>query len=161
MRSYIYRSSEKKRYERMKRFPNSIYPYLFKGRKYSRLLDSGFSENLAWGALHKAWLGFIIAKNNYESDRQVHYAKVIQKLQREMGIKVRDFSNIGLPASKAYLWDEYEEFKNNEPQKENKNNIHQRYEKTAAEIDYNNYQENRAKQNRDHIKEYSKTILDD
>jgi hypothetical protein len=29
----------------------------------SKMLDSGFYENQIWGALHKAWKGYIIAKN--------------------------------------------------------------------------------------------------
>jgi hypothetical protein len=147
--------------EQKRKSPNSLYPYLFKGRKYSRLVESGFSVNQAWGALHKAWLGFSIAKHNYESDRKVHYAKVIQKIQREIGIKVRDFSNIGLPASEAYMWDDYEEFKDNQPKNENDKIQPQRYEKTASEIDYNKYQEKRAKQIRDHIEEYSKSAIND
>ncbi|MFL6343266.1 MAG: hypothetical protein ACJ72U_17200 [Nitrososphaeraceae archaeon] len=29
----------------------------------SKLLDSFFFENQVWGALHKAWKGYVIAKN--------------------------------------------------------------------------------------------------
>ena len=29
----------------------------------SKVLDSGFFENQVWGALHKAWKGYTIAKN--------------------------------------------------------------------------------------------------
>ncbi len=28
----------------------------------SKMLDSGFFENQVWGALHKAWKGYVIAK---------------------------------------------------------------------------------------------------
>ena len=53
------------------------------GTNRSRLLDSCYFESQTWGALHKAWKGYIIAKNKYEFDRQYHYAEVIQKLQKD------------------------------------------------------------------------------
>ena len=48
----------------------------------SCLLDSCYFESQTWGALHKAWRGYIIAKNKDEIDRLYYYAEVIQKLQR-------------------------------------------------------------------------------
>jgi hypothetical protein len=33
------------------------------------MLDSGFFENQVWGALHKAWKGYIIAKTKDEYDK--------------------------------------------------------------------------------------------
>ncbi|MFL6392930.1 MAG: hypothetical protein ACJ71E_12900 [Nitrososphaeraceae archaeon] len=35
----------------------------------SKMLDSGFYENLVWVALHKAWKGYVIAKNKDEYDK--------------------------------------------------------------------------------------------
>ena len=54
--------------------------------RYSILdtLDSFYFENQTLGALHKAWKGFVIAKNKYEVDRMYYYATVIQKLQKEL-----------------------------------------------------------------------------
>ncbi|MFL6327698.1 MAG: hypothetical protein ACJ71I_09505 [Nitrososphaeraceae archaeon] len=43
----------------------------------SKMLDSGFYENLVWGSLHKAWKGYVIAKNKGEDDKMVHYADII------------------------------------------------------------------------------------
>ena len=34
-------------------------------------LDSFYFENQTWRALHKAWKGFVIAKNKYEVDRML------------------------------------------------------------------------------------------
>jgi hypothetical protein len=42
----------------------------------SKLLDSGFFENQVWGALHKAWKGYVIAKNKDEYDNMERYARV-------------------------------------------------------------------------------------
>jgi hypothetical protein len=145
----------------MQKNPYSIYPYLFKGLKYSKIVNSGFSENQTWGALNKARIGFNIAKQNNEIDEREHYAKVIQKLQRELGLKVTDFSNIGLPASEAWKWDNYKNYYSDDEEKDTKNDTHLNYEKTDAEIDYNKYQQKRALQIRNYIEEYSKTILDD
>jgi len=66
------------------------------GTSRSRLLESCYFESQTWGALHKAWKGYIIAKNKYEPYRLVHYAEVIQKLQRELGLPVSSFPSLGL-----------------------------------------------------------------
>ena len=66
------------------------------GTNRSRLLDSCYFESQTWGALHKAWKGYIIAKNKCEFDRQYHYAEVIQKLQKELGLSISLFPDLGL-----------------------------------------------------------------
>ena len=70
------------------------------GTSRSRLLDSCYFENQAWGAIHKAWKGYIIAKNKDEVDRLYYYAEVIQKLQRELGLSVSLFPPLGLSPQK-------------------------------------------------------------
>ena len=62
----------------------------------TRLLDSCYFESQTWGALHKAWKGYVIAKNKYEFDRMEYYASIIQKLQRELGLCVSSFPDLGL-----------------------------------------------------------------
>jgi hypothetical protein len=44
----------------------------------SKMLGSGFFENEVWGALHKAWKGYVIAKNKDEYDKMLHYADIIR-----------------------------------------------------------------------------------
>jgi hypothetical protein len=66
------------------------------GTSRSGLLDSCYFENQTWGALHKAWKGYVIAKNKVEIDRLYYYAEVIQKLQRELGLPVSLFPSLGL-----------------------------------------------------------------
>jgi hypothetical protein len=46
--------------------------------------------------LYKAWKGYIIAKNKCEFDRRYHYAEVIQKLQKELGLPISLFLDLGL-----------------------------------------------------------------
>ena len=66
------------------------------GTNRSRLLDSCYFESQTWGALHKAWKGYIIAKNKHEFERQYYYAEVIQKLQKELGLRISLFSDLRL-----------------------------------------------------------------
>jgi hypothetical protein len=52
----------------------------------STVLKSGYTVNQTWKGLSKAWLGYTIAKNKEEDDRMVYYAKVIQKLRKELDL---------------------------------------------------------------------------
>jgi hypothetical protein len=45
----------------------------------SKMLDSGFFENQVWGALHKAWKGYVIAKNKGEDEKLQVYARRVQE----------------------------------------------------------------------------------
>lgn len=61
-----------------------------------RMLPSGYYENQVWGALHKCWIGFVIAKEKNEWDKIEIYARRINKWQRELRIQQTDFSNWGI-----------------------------------------------------------------
>jgi hypothetical protein len=65
----------------------------------SKLLDSFFFENQVWGALHKAWKGYVIAKNKDEHDRMKHYSPIIQECQHDLGLPISSFPNIGMSAT--------------------------------------------------------------
>ena len=56
------------------------------------MLPSGYYENQAWGALHKAWVGYCIAISKWEFDKQIMYAKRIRRLQRDLGLELSDFA---------------------------------------------------------------------
>jgi hypothetical protein len=71
--------------------------YLAK-RDNLRMLDSFNFENQTWGALHKAWKGYVIAKNKDEHNRMKYYAIVIQKLERELGIRLSNFPDVNVLA---------------------------------------------------------------
>jgi hypothetical protein len=64
----------------------------------SKLLDSFFFENQVWGALHKAWKGYVIAKNKDEYEKMEHYARIIQESQHDLGLEVSSFYDIGKSA---------------------------------------------------------------
>jgi hypothetical protein len=60
-----------------------------------------------WGALHRAWVGFVIAKSEDDYEGMRTYATVIRKFQRRLNIAISDFPDIG-----AYGFEE--DFENNE-----------------------------------------------
>src|ERR671922_3063559 len=49
-----------------------------------------------WGGMHRAWVGYVIAKSqeNYEKLRK--YAIVIRKFERRLNIAINDFPEIGI-----------------------------------------------------------------
>src|ERR687897_1569017 len=49
-----------------------------------------------WGALHRAWVGFVIAKSEDDYERMRKYAIVIRKFQRRLNIAISDFPEIGV-----------------------------------------------------------------
>lgn len=75
--------------------------YYKRGLKYGdRILPSGYFESQTWGALHKCWLGFVIAKKKLEWDKIDLYATRIQNLERELEIEITDFSDWGIEYDK-------------------------------------------------------------
>ena len=49
-----------------------------------------------WGALHRAWVGYVIAKSQDDYDKMRKYAIVIRKFQRRLNIAISDFPEIGV-----------------------------------------------------------------
>ncbi len=72
------------------------FKYEKRGQKYYDILPSLYYTNQTFGALNKCWLGFTIAKNKHEYDKIEMYALRIQKLEKELGRKITDFSNWGI-----------------------------------------------------------------
>jgi hypothetical protein len=67
-----------------------------KGVKYYDILPSLYYENQTYGALNKCGLGFVIAKEKGEYDKLEMYARRIQKLEKQLGREITDFSNWGI-----------------------------------------------------------------
>jgi hypothetical protein len=49
-----------------------------------------------WGALHRAWVGYTIAKSQDDLEKMKKYAIVIRKFQRRLNIAISDFLDIGV-----------------------------------------------------------------
>jgi hypothetical protein len=50
----------------------------------------------AWGVLQKSWKGYKIAKNQDDEKKMSYYAEGIRKAQKELGLEVDSFPNLGL-----------------------------------------------------------------
>ena len=49
-----------------------------------------------WGALHKSWVGYLIAKSQDDYEKMRKYAIVIRKFERRLNIAISDFPDIGI-----------------------------------------------------------------
>ena len=72
-----------------------VYHRLQQAEK-DRKLPSGYTIGQTWGALHKAWLGYCIALSKNEDENALLYASIVQKLQRKLGIPVREFVEVDM-----------------------------------------------------------------
>ena len=78
-------------------FPTTLHVYhRLQTAEKDRKLPSGYTVGQTWGALHKAWLGYCIALHKNEGEKTLYYASIIQKLQRELGIQVREFAEVDM-----------------------------------------------------------------
>ncbi|MFL6349768.1 MAG: hypothetical protein ACJ72X_15940, partial [Nitrososphaeraceae archaeon] len=123
---------------RRKKSLYSMY-YFYKNRKKSdyiidtdrsKMLDSGLFENQVWGALHKAWKGYVIAKNKDEFDKMLHYADIIQECQDDLGLQVSSFPDIGKSALAFYS------LRAAQIAEENKSNCNNQEQQVAEEENY-------------------------
>jgi hypothetical protein len=97
-----------------KRYADPQEKYLVAQKKASylanrgkvRVLDSLYTENKAWGGLTKAWQAYVISKNKLELPQMEYYAKVIQKLQNELGLWVSSFPEVNLYPAEEKVYSE-------------------------------------------------------
>jgi hypothetical protein len=61
-------------------------------------------EGSLWGGLHKAWLGYVIAKSQCDCEKMRKYATAIQKFERLLNIEINEFPELGL-----YTFDAFED----------------------------------------------------
>ena len=68
-----------------------------------------------WGAPHRAWVGYVIAKNQEDYEKMRKYAIVIRKFERRLNIAINDFPEIGI-----YGFEDREDFENKEEDDDSK-----------------------------------------
>jgi hypothetical protein len=85
------------------RFQNQQFPqpslrvyHRLQTAEKDRKLPSGYTIGQTWGALKKAWLAYCIALNKNEDEKTLLYASIVQKLQRELDIPVREFAEVDM-----------------------------------------------------------------
>jgi hypothetical protein len=49
-----------------------------------------------WGALDRAWVGYVIAKSQDDYEKMRKYAIAIRKFERRLNIAINDFPEIGI-----------------------------------------------------------------
>jgi hypothetical protein len=88
---------------RPKKYRNCGWRYrgvgYYRGSRYGQLLpETGYLyyTTQAWRVLQKCWLGYKIAKAQNEVKSMKYYAKGIRKAQKELGLRVDSFPNLGL-----------------------------------------------------------------
>lgn len=78
-------------------FPTTLCVYhRLQSEEKDRKLRLGFTIGQTWGAVRKAWVGYCIALNKDEGEKTLLYASIIQKLQGELGIPVREFAEVDI-----------------------------------------------------------------
>jgi hypothetical protein len=76
-----------------KRGITSSYDYKLRAT-YRPIYNKHRRPTPEWGALHRAWVGYVIAKNQDDLEKMRKYAIVIRKFQRRLNIAISDFPDI-------------------------------------------------------------------
>jgi hypothetical protein len=76
-------------------YHKSLYGYSPR-TTYRPLYNKHRRRTPEWGALHRAWVGYVIAKSQDDYERMRKYAIVIRKYQRRLNIAISDFLDIGI-----------------------------------------------------------------
>jgi len=91
MRSHKYRYGFNK-WIKQKKWKWDPYASYKKGHRYYKIPPTSlYYENQIYGALHKCWVGYVIALNKGEFDNEIKYANRIQNLQKQLGLEVEYF----------------------------------------------------------------------
>jgi hypothetical protein len=61
------------------------------------------------GALQKVWVGYNIAISKWEFDTQIKYAKIIRKLQRDLGLELSDFKFLDKMLNLHFINNDYKQ----------------------------------------------------
>jgi hypothetical protein len=81
-----------------------------------------------WGALHRAWVGYVIAKSQDDCEKMRKYAIVIRKFQRRLNIAISDFLDIGV-----YGFEDKEDFENKEEDDDSKLGVYDPWSRERIE----------------------------
>jgi phage terminase large subunit-like protein len=95
-----------------KRGMNTYYEYGSRAT-YRRIYSKPRRTTPEWGALHRAWVGYVIAKSQDDYENMRKYAIVIRKFQRRLNIRISDFLDI-----RVYGFEE--DFENKEEEDDSK-----------------------------------------
>jgi hypothetical protein len=63
---------------------------------HTSLANKDRREGQLFGGLHKAWLGYVIAKSQCDYEKMRKYAIAIRKFQRLLNVSLSEFADLGL-----------------------------------------------------------------
>ena len=66
---------------------------------HSSTVNRYTNEGPLWGGLHKAWIGYVIAKCQCDCEKMTKYAMAVQNFEGLLNIEINDFPELGLCAS--------------------------------------------------------------
>ena len=58
--------------------------------------QKNFTEGQTWGALKKSWKAYKIAKVQNDKSKMKEYATRIRTLQKDLGVRLAEFPELGL-----------------------------------------------------------------
>ena len=71
-------------------------PYKSFGVTYRPMFNKHRRSTPEWGALRRAWVGYVIAKSDCDCEKMRKYAVAIRKFGRRLNISINDFPEIGI-----------------------------------------------------------------
>jgi hypothetical protein len=83
--------------------------------KYRPIYNKHRRRTPEWGALDRAWVGYVIAKSQDDYEKMRKYVIVIRKFERRLNIAINDFPEIGI-----YGFEDREDFENKEEDDDSK-----------------------------------------
>ena len=92
-------SRRRNRLRKGKRGMNSFYqksPYKSLRVTYRPIYNKHRRRTPEWGALRRAWVGYVIAKSQDDYANMRKYAIVIRKFQKRLNVVISDFPEIGI-----------------------------------------------------------------
>src|SRR5918996_291722 len=92
--SYNY-GHRRNRLRKWKRGMNTSYGYDSRAT-YRPIYNKHRRRTPEWGGLHRAWVGYVIAKSQDDYEKMRKYAIVIRKFERRLNIAISDFIDIGI-----------------------------------------------------------------
>jgi hypothetical protein len=105
MRSYIYGPGSRRPRNRLRKRNNRMNSSFYQKSPYKSLRVIHHPLTISktnrgsvpeWNALHRSWVGFAIAKNQYDFEKLRKYAIVIRKFQRKLNLEISHFPDIGI-----------------------------------------------------------------
>src|SRR5215211_8248405 len=94
----LFRSNWGRRRNRLRKGKRGMNSFYQKSPYKSRVIYYNKHRRTTpeWGALDRAWVGYVIAKSEDDYEKIRKYAIVIRKFERRLNIAINDFPEIGI-----------------------------------------------------------------